>query len=94
MARKDMLPILRRSTSLVLVGLLCALVLSWTTAPVFAEDTISSIVKVEPGVVGTIAIAGAIDAVEAAAALATPLRHPGVAGVPNCSILAYSVLRL
>ena len=89
-----MLPILRSRPSQVLVALLCALVLSRMPAPVFAEDTLSSLVNIEDSaaIAGVMAPAAGISVWELPRAI--PVHAPTRSDAPNHSLLEHSILRL
>ncbi len=89
-----MLPILRRRHSQVLIAVLCALVLSRMPVPMFAEDAISTLVKIEdPAAVAVVTSADAAEYVSASVA-ATRIQYSVTTDGPNHPLIQYSVLRL
>jgi hypothetical protein len=89
-----MLPILRSRHSQVLVAVLCALVLSRMPALVFAEDAISSLVKVEETEALAVATTVGIDAFVSAPAIAAPIHDSVLSDAPNHPPIEFSILRL
>lgn len=89
-----MLPILRRRPSQVLVALLCALVLSRMPAPVFAEETISSLVKIEESTVISAVIGPSASMTVFDFAIAIPSHTSARSDVPNHPLTEHSILRL
>jgi hypothetical protein len=89
-----MLPILRSRPSQILIAVLCTLVLSRMPAPVFGEETISTLAKVEERAALAVATPSIIDACASAAEIVTFIQHSAAADVPNHSPIEHSVLRL
>lgn len=89
-----MLPILRCRPPQILVALLCALVLSRIPAPVFAEDAISSLVKIEESTALTAVIDTPAGVPACDSAIAVSVQTPTRTSGPNHSLIEYSVLRL
>lgn len=89
-----MLPMLRRRPSRFIVALLCALVFSRVPAYAFAEDTVSSVVKLE-GDFAVAALAADLIATsvwEPVPAFPKPMPRPSDA--PETCFIDQSVLRL
>jgi hypothetical protein len=89
-----MLSILRSRPSQILVALLCALVLSRTPALWFAEDAISSIVKVEEAAPFAVVTTCAIGLPVCVSAIVPPIHVLASCDPWNRSLTESSVLRL
>jgi hypothetical protein len=92
--RDAMLPMLRRRPSRFIVALLCALVLSRAPVYAFAEDTISSVVKLEAHVVVAALAADLTATFVWEPALAFPKPMPRPSDAPETCSIDQSVLRL
>lgn len=89
-----MLPILRSRPSQVLVALLCALVLSRIPAPVYAEDAIPSLVKIEESAAIAALIAPTLGMAVGDSVLAVSTQVPTRPDPPNHPSIEHPILRL
>jgi hypothetical protein len=89
-----MLSLLRSRPSQVVVALLCTVVLLRMPAPVFAEDAVSSLVKIEERTAITAVIASTPGVALSDCAVAIPIETPARSDAPNHSLIEHSILRL
>jgi len=89
-----MFRILRSRPSQMLVAVLCVLVLSRMSAPMCAEDALSSLVKIEESHAITPVLASTPGVALGDSAVAIPIETPVRPDAPNPSLIEHSILRL
>lgn len=89
-----MFRILRSRPSQMLVAVLCVLVLSRMSASMFAEDALSSLIKIEESTAITAVIASPPGVALSDSAVAIPIETPVRSDAPSHSLIEHSILRL
>ena len=89
-----MFGIMRSRPSQMLVAVLCVLVFSRTSAPMFAEDALSSLVKIEESTAITALMVSIPPVGLSDSTVAIPIETRVRSDAPNQSLIEHSILRL